>query len=148
MNVQALTSDQRKFVFPFESLLEVGGFDWGDLPELTGYDRGTNEFADVITQSVDGADLNRMWSEFQRAVALLNRQRTPLINWLTFSVTNPTERVLLPTADDFEAICEVFELVAISMALVAPHRPTSLSGSTRVRAAARDAVSIESRIRW
>lgn len=109
MNVQVLNSEERKALYVFESLLEVAGFDWSDVDQLAGYDRGTNEFADVITQSVDGADLNRMWSEFQKAVALLNRQRTPLINWLTFPVTQPTERVLLPVADDFEEATEFGE---------------------------------------
>jgi hypothetical protein len=107
LNAQVLTSDQRKVLYPFESLLEVGGFDWPDI--FQGYDRGTNEMADVITQSVDGADLGRMWREFQLSVALLNRQRNPLINFLTFDVTSPTERVLLPTADDFEEATEFGE---------------------------------------
>src|SRR5262245_37254000 len=61
VNVQVLNSDERKTLFVFESLLEASGFDWPQLGELFGYDRGTNEMADVITQSVDGADLNRMW---------------------------------------------------------------------------------------
>lgn len=109
MNAQVLTADQRKALSPFESLLEVGGFDWNDLHSFLGYDRGTNEFADVITQSADGADLNSMWREFQASVRLLNQQRTPLINWLTYDVTSPTERVLLPVADDFEEATEFGE---------------------------------------
>jgi len=80
-----------------------------ELGLLKGYDKGTNEFADVITQSVDGADLNAMWREFQRATAMLNSQRDPLINRLTFDVTDPTERVLLPVSEDFEQATEFGE---------------------------------------
>jgi hypothetical protein len=96
-----------KLIYPFEQDL----FDLLGLDEdfIRGYDRGTNEFADVITQSVDGADLNSMWREFQASVALLNRQKTPLINMLTFDVGQPTERVLLPVSDDFEEATEYGE---------------------------------------
>jgi hypothetical protein len=52
-----------------------------------------------------------MWREFQRTVAMLNSQRQPLLNLLTFDVPagKPTERVLLPTQDDFEEASEFGE---------------------------------------
>jgi hypothetical protein len=63
---------------------------------IEGHDKGTNEFADVITQSIDGADLNAMWREFQRSTNMLNDQRDPLINRMTFDGDQePTERVML-----------------------------------------------------
>lgn len=80
-----------------------------ELGLLKGYDKGTNEFTDVITQSVDGADLNTMWREFQRSTQLLNSQRDPLINRLTFQVNEPTERVMLPVSEDFEQATEFGE---------------------------------------
>lgn len=80
-----------------------------ELGLIKGQDKGTNEFTDVITQSVDGADLNAMWREFQRSTALLNQQRDPLINRLTFPVTEPTERVMLPVSEDFEQATEFGE---------------------------------------
>lgn len=80
------------------------------LDALRGFDaEGTNEFADVITQSADGADLNAMWREFQASIALLNKYRNPLISLLTFNVTNPTERVLIPTQEDFQQATEFGE---------------------------------------
>lgn len=77
--------------------------------DIFGSDRGYNEEADVLRQSVDGADLGAMWREFQRTVAMLNRQREPLIQLLTFTVGNPVERVLMPTQDDFEEASEFGE---------------------------------------
>lgn len=100
-----------KHLVPFESLLELVGADWDEIGQFLGYDtnRGTNEVADVITQSADGASLSDMWREFQAAIALLNRQRQPLINLLTFQVGSPTERVLLPAEEDFEEATEFGE---------------------------------------
>src|SRR5262245_515725 len=82
---------------------------WAQLGEILGYDKGFNEEADAITQSADGADLNRMWREFRAAVGLLNKHRTPLVGLLTYPVSDPTERVLLPVADDFEEASEYGE---------------------------------------
>jgi hypothetical protein len=76
---------------------------------LKGGDRGTNEFADVVTQSLDGADLNAMWREFQRSINILNADRDPLVNMMTFPVTDPTERVMVPIAEDFEEATEYGE---------------------------------------
>jgi hypothetical protein len=84
---------------------------WAKLEGLgiSGSDRGTNEFADVVTQSADGADLNSMWREFQTSIRMLNAGRNSLVNLLTFNVGSPTERVLLPTQDDFEEATEYGE---------------------------------------
>lgn len=79
------------------------------VPELFGFERGYNQAADVITQSADGADLNRMWREFQRSLELFNRERDPLLQMLTFDVTNPVERVLQPSTEDFEEASEFGE---------------------------------------
>jgi hypothetical protein len=90
----------------------LGAFILEEMEELgliQGHDKGTNEFTDVITQSIDGADLNAMWREFQRSTNMLNDQRDPLINRLTFPVTEPTERVMLPVSEDFEQATEYGE---------------------------------------
>ncbi|MGH9907775.1 MAG: hypothetical protein ACRD8U_19580 [Pyrinomonadaceae bacterium] len=79
------------------------------VPQLIGFERGTNQMADVIFQSADGADLNRMWREFNRALDIFNRERDPLLNMLTFDVTNPAERVLQPSTEDFEEATEFGE---------------------------------------
>jgi hypothetical protein len=100
-----------RHLVPFESMLELVGSDWPEALELMGYDtnRGTNEFADVIIQSADGASLADMWREFQASIAYLNNHRSPLVNLLTFDVGSPTERVLLPAQEDFEEATEFGE---------------------------------------
>lgn len=74
--------------------------------DISGADRGTNEFEDVITQTLDGADLNAMWREFQRVIALWNRDRSAIINALTFGVTEIVEQVRYPVEEDFEEATE------------------------------------------
>lgn len=76
------------------------------MPKLVGYERGFNQVGDVIAQSADGADLNRMWREFQRSLDIFNRERDPLLNLLTYDVTNPVERVMQPSTEDFEQASE------------------------------------------
>jgi len=102
-----------RHLVPFETMLELAGSDWPELLELMGSDanRGTNEFADVITQSADGASLNDMWREFQRVLSMRNSWRSPFLNLFTFNVSSPTERVLLPQEDDFEEATEFGEPV-------------------------------------
>src|SRR5436189_970403 len=85
------------------ALLELSG------TPIEGGEKGFNEYNDIITQSADGADLNAMWREFQASVRLLNRERDPLVNLLTYGVTNPTERVLQPSQEDFEEASEYGE---------------------------------------
>lgn len=47
----------------------------------------------VITTTADGLDVNVLWAEFQAALALLNAQRQPLIDLLTYTVPRPVESV-------------------------------------------------------
>src|SRR4051812_34637698 len=49
------------------------------IPEILGFERGYNQRADLITQSLDGADLNVMWREFQASLALWNSKRDQLV---------------------------------------------------------------------
>jgi hypothetical protein len=95
---------------PFEDFLLGMGVD-PILLELSfeGADRGTNQAADVITETLDGADLNAMWREFQTTVNIWNRDRNALVNVLTFGVTNPVERVRYPVEEDFEEATEFGE---------------------------------------
>lgn len=77
--------------------------------ELRGGDRGTNTVGDVLTQTVDGRDLNSIWSEFQATVNLHNARRTSIVNLLTFPVGQPIEDVPQITGDDFEESSEFGE---------------------------------------
>jgi hypothetical protein len=89
-------------------LLVLQSFDT-QIKEILGFERGFNQYVDRITQSLDGADLNAMWREFQSAISLLNRQRTPFTNFLGFPVSAPVERVMYPGAEDFEEASEFGE---------------------------------------
>lgn len=81
--------------------------------ELFGSDGGTNERADIVTQTLDGTDLNAMWDEFQATLDIWNRDRSALMNLLTFPVQNPVESILLPGGDDFEEASEYGEPVGM-----------------------------------
>lgn len=54
---------------------------------------GTHEASDVVTQTIDGVDTNVLWREFQASVQLRNRERQPLMDFLTFNVRAPFEGV-------------------------------------------------------
>jgi hypothetical protein len=66
---------------------------------LGGGDQGFNEAADVIEQTIDGVDTNELWSAYQQAVALRNRERQPLIDFLSWFVTDPVEGIATADSD-------------------------------------------------
>jgi hypothetical protein len=73
---------------------------------------GTHVAADVVTQTADGTDLNVIWSTFMDLLNIVNGQRQALINFLTFSVSQPTELVTQPGQGvDFEEASEFGEPV-------------------------------------
>ena len=88
--------------------LELIGFDLKTM-KLEGSDQGYNERSDVITQTLDGADLNAMWDEFQQTIDIHNRDRSNLVNMLTYPVQNAVERVRYPAGDEFEEASEFGE---------------------------------------
>ena len=71
--------------------------------------RGTNTEGDVLTQTIDGRDLNEMWQELQQALGAWNAGRSALVSALTFSVNNPIEDVPQISLDDFEEASEFGE---------------------------------------
>lgn len=74
--------------------------------------QGTHVAADIVTQTADGTDLNSVWSDFMNLLDLVNGQRQALINFLTFSVSQPTELVTQPGQGvDFEDATEFGEPV-------------------------------------
>lgn len=75
--------------------------------------RGYNSAADIITQTVDGFDLNDLWSEFAQTVALQNAERQRLVDLLTFTATAPMERVNQISSADFEEATEFGEPVGV-----------------------------------
>lgn len=81
-----------------------------DLAEtIKGSERGTNAEADLITQTADGADLGPMWREYQRLIALHNRERSPMVNLLSYQTSRVVEKVMYPIAEDFEEASEFGE---------------------------------------
>lgn len=93
--------DPRMFEFDEDQLLSLGLF--GGVPNGGGF----NTAGDVLTQTTDGIDLNTLWNEFVQTVDLRNRSRQRLIDFLTYSVSNPVESV--PQAGeggDFEVASE------------------------------------------
>lgn len=69
------------------------------LAIMAGGDQGFNEAADVIEQTIDGVDTNELWSAYQQAVALRNTERQPLIDFLSWFVTEPVEGIATADSD-------------------------------------------------
>lgn len=82
-------------------------FNLGIIPGIGGGARGFNTAGDVLTQTIDGRDLNEIWREFQEALVLFNQSSTALVNFLTFPVQQPIEDVPQITGDDFEESSEL-----------------------------------------
>lgn len=85
----------------------------GGAIDPTEQHRGVNAAADLVTQTQDGFDLNDLWAEYQSAVAVANAERTKMIQFLTFPVTNPIERVPQVSGTDFEEASEYGEPVGV-----------------------------------
>jgi hypothetical protein len=79
------------------------------LPGIAGGDRGIQTEADALTTTADGRDLNDVWAEFQRVLSVWNTQRQAIVNFLTFSVTEPVENVPQVPTVDFEEASEFGE---------------------------------------
>jgi hypothetical protein len=99
-----------------KAIVDLFSGELGDLiqaadPRVFGAERGFNQAADnmLLTQTKDGADLNSMWREFQQAVRMANENPNRLVQLLTFKVSNPVERVMYPTQEDFEEASEFGE---------------------------------------
>lgn len=89
---------------PGHELIDLSSL--GLFSPVAGGAQGYNVQADVITQTVDGRDLNDMWNEFSEVVRIYNERRQRLIDLLTFPVTNVIEDVPQVAGDDFEEASE------------------------------------------
>jgi hypothetical protein len=70
-------------------------------------ERGYNQAADLITETIDGIPINDLWGEFLQTILAWNEDRDALMALLSFSVSQLTERVFYPTTDaDFEEASE------------------------------------------
>lgn len=69
--------------------------------------KGYNATADLLTKTVDGKDLNDLWSDYQAVLAQWNADRQKLINFLTYPVTEPVEYVpIVGSSGDFQEASE------------------------------------------
>lgn len=76
---------------------------------LFGAAGGYNQAGDILTQTTDGVDLNSLWTEFQKSIAVMNEQRSLIVSLLTFSVTKNIEQVKQISSTDFEEASEYGE---------------------------------------
>lgn len=74
----------------------------GILLPIAGGAKGYNSTDDMLLKTVDGVPLESLYEEFIASVNLLNSQRSPLIEALSFPVTDPFEEVMPIIAEDFE----------------------------------------------
>jgi len=112
---------------PFwEDLVRTYGGDYrkiykatGLLPPVSGGagpgPEGYNETADILTKTVDGVELNDLYEEVMATLRILNAQRSPLIEWLTFPVTDPFEEIMPAVTEDFEEADEFGQPVGIRL---------------------------------
>lgn len=72
---------------------------------------GYNAFADVLTTTADGRDLNELWAEYQEVLSQWNADRNRMVNFLTFPVSTPVEEMPIvgATGADFEVASEYGE---------------------------------------
>lgn len=96
---------------PDAGSIEVPSFklmvELGLIPPISGGARGYNTAGDVLTQTVDGRNLNDIWAEFAATLDMHNQFRQALIDLLTFNVNAPIEDVPQISGDDFEEASEM-----------------------------------------
>jgi hypothetical protein len=80
------------------------------IMSILGFERGYNQNADALHETVDGRNINGLWREFQASLRIFNSERDALLNGLTFDVTEPVESVMQPSQfEDFEQATEFGE---------------------------------------
>jgi len=124
-NIALLEASRQKLYRPAAPKIVLPGFasprgihrgmepiDWRKLglyPGIAGGSRGVNTEGDVLTTTTDGRDLNQLWADFQAILGAWNAQRQAIINFLTFTVTEPVEDVPQVPTVDFEEASEFGE---------------------------------------
>lgn len=68
--------------------------------------KGFNASGDILTKTRDGQDLNKIWQQYQEMLDAFNATRQPLIDLLTFAVTDVIEDVAQAIEEDFEPASE------------------------------------------
>lgn len=74
----------------------------GILLPIAGGAKGYNETQDLLLRTVDGVPFEDLYNEITESLRILNAQRSPLIEFLTFPVESPFEQVMQIISDEFE----------------------------------------------
>lgn len=86
----------------------------GFVKGIAGGARGINSSGDIVTQTSDGVPLNDLWNAYQEFLAEFNKQRDPLLNFLTWRTQRAREDIIGAGAQaDFEEASEYGEPVGI-----------------------------------
>lgn len=68
--------------------------------------KGYGASGDILVATRDGQDLNKIWADYQDAIRAFNANRQPLIDLLSFSVTNVIEDIVAPGTERFQKASE------------------------------------------
>jgi len=91
-----------------ERTLALGNF--GQFRDILGAEGGTNDLRDIlVTETIDGYDLNELYGEFQETIRLQNAERTAIVSFISRPVTSPVEQVTQLSSAKFERATEYGE---------------------------------------
>lgn len=76
---------------------------------------GYNESADVLVRTVDGVPFADLYNEIIDTLAIVNANRSPLIERLSFPITEPYEQIMPIVEHDFEEADEYAQPVGIRL---------------------------------
>jgi hypothetical protein len=68
--------------------------------------KGIATSGDILVRTRDGQDLNAIWAGFNAILETFNAQRTPLVDLLSFSVSNAIEDIVQAGTERFEEATE------------------------------------------
>jgi hypothetical protein len=68
--------------------------------------KGYNSSGDILTRTRDGQDLNKIWDQYQQALAAFNAQRQPLIDLFSYNVSQVIDEIVQPGQEAFEEATE------------------------------------------
>lgn len=105
VNPIMLSAPLARIAAPGHELVDLN--ELGIFNKIMGAEFGYSTERDaLITQTNDNVDLNSLWAEFQATLEIFNERRQVLIDLLTFTVTDPIERVPQVGTIDFEDASE------------------------------------------
>ena len=84
--------------------------------------KGIHASGDILTTTRDGQDLNAIWDAYQALIDAWNATRQPLIDLLTFNVTEVIEDVVQGVEEDFEEASEFGQPKSVRPALTIQQR--------------------------